>query len=580
MTINNMPKVFFALLASILLLGGLLRFTQLGAVPVGLYWDEIAMFVDARSVAATGLDMHGRGWFQTIFPSYGDYKLPVYIWAASVSFALFGSSEWALRLPSALAGLGTIVLAGWVASELWKQEQKDKPLIPKLKHSHLIFLATSLVIAVSPWSVLFSRTAFEGHLGQFLLVLSVLLLVKSKSRWWLVVGAVIVGALATYTYFSIRFVWPVLLLGYQILFNEWHLLDGKKLESLKKDGVHIILKMLLPLILFFALLIPMMQGDLYDASNRFRLNSSSILNTIDYPIRSNQLREVAGNSSIDRVIFHRHYLLLRELFQNYSDHLNLNFLFVHGDSNLRHGTTQHGLFLFIFLPFFILGGYSLAQNHPKVGIFLLLWWLAAVLPAAVPDTTPHALRTLNALVPLSIIIGIGISIVIEWLCRSNLPALMRATVGLIIGLLFGFNLIQFSHFYFVLYPSYSATEWQGGFKEIAQTLLENKESVDTTIIAVDDVKFYLWLLAYGPYSQGETQEWESRDFKFDQGFDDFIFNFRDLSKELASNVTVQWVGVATEVPPLAETVEILQEKLVQVPSGKEYKVLVLRNRQP
>src|SRR3972149_8796774 len=106
-----MPNGRFLIgLGLIFFLAVLLRFYQLGAVPVSLYWDETAMLVDARSVAATGRDMYGNSWLQAIYPSYGDYKLPVYIWLASLSVKVFGASEWALRLPSATAGGLTLLM--------------------------------------------------------------------------------------------------------------------------------------------------------------------------------------------------------------------------------------------------------------------------------------------------------------------------------------------------------------------------------------------------------------------------------------------------------------------------------------
>src|SRR5258708_18635134 len=80
-----------------------IRLFRLGQVPVSLYWDEIAMYVDIKSVLQSGQDMFGRPWFQVIYPSYGDFKLPAYIWSAILSAKIFGLSEWSFRLPSVLA---------------------------------------------------------------------------------------------------------------------------------------------------------------------------------------------------------------------------------------------------------------------------------------------------------------------------------------------------------------------------------------------------------------------------------------------------------------------------------------------
>ena len=101
-------RYFYFLWVLILSVAVFLRLYQLGQIPVSLYWDEVAMLVDAQSVAATLMDMHSRAWFQLIYPSYGDYKLPVYIYATVFSEAVFGLNSFAVRLPSILAGIATI----------------------------------------------------------------------------------------------------------------------------------------------------------------------------------------------------------------------------------------------------------------------------------------------------------------------------------------------------------------------------------------------------------------------------------------------------------------------------------------
>ena len=62
-------KRFWIIFSIIILVAVFLRFYQLGEIPVSLYWDEVAMLVDAKSVAATGMDMHGRAWYQVMYPS-------------------------------------------------------------------------------------------------------------------------------------------------------------------------------------------------------------------------------------------------------------------------------------------------------------------------------------------------------------------------------------------------------------------------------------------------------------------------------------------------------------------------------
>ncbi|MCD8527481.1 hypothetical protein LRY65_04750 [Candidatus Woesebacteria bacterium] len=91
---------FWLTLFFLVTLAVLLRSIGFGQVPVSLYWDEMAIWNDARSIATTGLDLHGRSWFQPLFISYGDYKLPVYIWFVSFVSRFVDSAALAVRLPS------------------------------------------------------------------------------------------------------------------------------------------------------------------------------------------------------------------------------------------------------------------------------------------------------------------------------------------------------------------------------------------------------------------------------------------------------------------------------------------------
>ncbi len=466
----------------LLLVAVFLRFYKLGVVPVALYWDEMAILVDAKAIAETGQDMHGNSMWQAIFPSYGDYKLPVYIWLASLSIKLFGINEWAVRLPSAIAGISTILLAGSLI----------KKLFPQFKNQTWLRLAVITVIAVAPWSVMFSRTAFEGHVAQFLVLVSVGLMLK-KQKWgeWSSLAA-LVGGLATYTYFSVRFIWPVLLIAVTLLL----IIDFKVKRSLL-DYLKITCGFLvLPLIIYLVSLKPMYNSPLYEVSNQFRLSTISVLNKENWPVVSNQYKLLAGNNLLDKITYHPYVLIARELAQNYADNMSADFLFLAGDPNLRHGTGQHGLFLWIFLPSFIYGWYKFFPKYWRQGLLFLIWWVMALLPASVPETTPHALRTLNALVPLSLVIAWGS----YWLITdlNNWQFLKKFKLVLNLGLVSLVILVVslFADYLFKVYPTNSAASWQAGYKELAEIVAENKNQVDMIWIEPFDNVWYLWLMGY------------------------------------------------------------------------------------
>lgn len=86
-----------------------LLFLSLGALPIAL-WDESRLANNAIEMRRDGFSL------VTTYLSHPDLwntKPPLLIWLQTASFGIFGPSEWALRLPSALASLTTSGMVYW-----------------------------------------------------------------------------------------------------------------------------------------------------------------------------------------------------------------------------------------------------------------------------------------------------------------------------------------------------------------------------------------------------------------------------------------------------------------------------------
>lgn len=492
------PHAFFLICLSIFILSCLLRLTKLGSVPAGLYWDETAMYLDAKTISETGKDMHGHSMFQAIFPSYGDYKLPVYIWLASLSFKLIGMSDFSLRLPSAIAG----ITQGFLIFLLLKEVAKT---FTSQKAGKMMAVAGWFILSISPWSILFSRTGFEGHVGQALVTASVLCLFLSrKSRKWLVL-ATLFGVFAVYSYYSVRFVWPVLLIMYWLCF-ELETFFPLKIKSVVfwKKLTPSVLSFLVSLVCWAVLLLPLIRSPYYAASQQFRLSTESLLDLTPYSIQSNVDRELSGNTPISRIFYHQRVLQIRDMLSQFADHFDLNYIFLTGDKNLRHGTGLHGLFLFFTLPLLLAGIAFLIQRKPTLLIFILSWWLIALLPASIPLDTPHALRSLNALAPMVVLMAIGGFPIVQSIQHVKQKKIQHAVYVLIV-LIIIHNISYFALDYFFIYPAKSASDWQEGYKQVVEVISPEEDRQDKMWIAITDDRFFLWYLAYGPMQSEKIQ---------------------------------------------------------------------------
>lgn len=508
--------IFFTTCVVIFLLAFFLRFWQLGSVPVGLYWDETAMYLDAKTVSHTLKDMHGNSAFQAIFPSYGDYKLPMYIWLASLSFSILDASEFALRLPSAIIGLAQCLVVFLILRQLTLTK-----LTSRLSKG--VSLLGAFIIGISPWSVLFSRTGFEGFTGQFLVTSGFLFLLYSvKSKKWLVLSTLFSVA-SVYSYYSVRFVWPIVLLGFWASF-----ILPKYFQILKKPSLFLkscilsIFPYLLTLLIWWVGIQPIFWSPSYAASQQFRLSTSSILEPSPFNIQSNVYRETTGNNIVSRVLYHGWFLQIRALLENYADSFDLNYLFISGDPNLRHSTGQHALFLLFCLPLLIAGFLYVLKKSPLQLLFFVAWWLVALLPASVPTDTPHALRSLNALTPIIILMSFGLVPLYKQFQKirdGKIKKVILAGIHLIIS----YQVLMFSVDYFFIYPTQSASEWQQGYKDIVLNVDQDRQKYDKIWLNPEDDRFFLWYLSYGNLSFQDVQgamtnefilkKWENVEFQ-------------------------------------------------------------------
>ena len=390
------------LLGLIISLGIGLRTVNLNGQPVSIYWDEAAMAYDAFSLTQTGQDMHGHSLWQAIFPSYGDYKLPLYIWLAAVMMKILGPTVTAFRLVSALSGSVLIGLSYLLAKEVFKSKAAG--------------LASAVVIAFSPWAIHFSRVGFEANLAVTCLTGAVWLLFRARQKPAYLMGAAGLMGLSLYAYFSARFVGPLITLSFLLLYGRQ--LPRRFWSWLGAAGL-----------VFFLIFWPIYRSEDGQVSQQFRLSTESLWNTNDHILDQNRYRELAGNHWLARLGFYRWWFLSRRLMVNLSAFFDWRYLFFTGDPNLRHGTGRVGLFLMPLIAFLGAGIIRGLKRHSRAVIFLLSWWLIAVIPAAIPLTVPHALRSLNALPAVAGLIGYGIA---SWL-TSRRQIFRLIGIGLLVS---------------------------------------------------------------------------------------------------------------------------------------------------
>src|SRR5579871_2422481 len=104
-----MSKKAILILCIIFFLAAILRFYKLGQDPPGLYVDEASIGYNAKLILQKGVDEYGVS-HPLFFKAFGEYKMPLYIYAVALSLKTFGINDFAVRFPSALSGFLTVIV--------------------------------------------------------------------------------------------------------------------------------------------------------------------------------------------------------------------------------------------------------------------------------------------------------------------------------------------------------------------------------------------------------------------------------------------------------------------------------------
>ena len=497
----------------LLVLAGFLRIYKITEVPPSLDWDEASLGYNAYSILKTGSDEYGN-YLPFSIRSFNDYKPPAYVYLAIPSIAMFGLTEFAVRLPSAIMGVIAVASIYWLVLELFTHH----------KHKQKLALLTALFLAINPWHLQFSRAAFEANfaVGFYLIFLASYLHwlnAKKKSIAYLILSVLsAVGCL--YSYHSARVVIPAMLLGLAI-YNK---------STLLKNRTHVLIAITLGVILLFPLAVISTRGD---ASERFSA-TSIFTNPGEFSRereRLERIKKFKDQHTFPFDQFHkRSTVYVKLITRNYFEHFNFDFLFLKGDGNLRHHTTGMGQLYLASLPFIILGAHKLARskdNHKRIVWYVLLF---GPLPASLTASTPHAIRSIMMLPAFPILTAYGLVSLLKSYSFSR--HIIQYTL---VFLLFSANIFYYLNLYYTYYPQTSSQDWQYGYKQLVSKVSEVEGKYETIIITT---KYDQPHIFFAFYNQINPTQYQTYAETAGQGFDRYIFKKIDQEDFARQNTLI------------------------------------------
>lgn len=525
-----MNKKILIFLALIIIVTSALRLWQLGKVPSSPDWDEVALGYNSYSILQTGKDEYGK-FLPIVLRSFDDYKPALYAYLAMPSIGILGLNVAAVRLPSAIFGISTVLAVYFLVKELFKKDN--------------IALLTSFLLAISPWHIQFSRVAFEANVGVALNVFGILFFLKAfKKPMFLSLSALMFG-LNLHMYQGEKVFVPLLITILIVCFR-------KEFFLIRKKYIYTSFIILAIIILPLANFILTNKDALSRAKTVSIFSNSSIIETNTQKLA----RDRVNNDLVGLVLDNRRVEFVKYMIGSYLSHMNINWLFIEGDI-ARHHAPGMGLMYLVELPFLLIGIYMLIfGNFDKaVKLFIILWFLIVPIPASITNDVPHAVRTINFLPILQILTTMGI---IHALCKiSNFKFKIRYLFFSLFFLFSLFNFIYYLNQYFVQQNYFHAKYWQYGYENIVSYVGAvqkdyKKIIVSNTATMDQSYMFFLFYLKYDPAKYLREGGTASGKIEGKNQFANFVFRKFDYNQEKEKNILL--VGSTSDFQEVYRTI--------------------------
>ncbi len=544
---TNLLFIVFTIL--ILGIGLFFRFYKLDTIPPGLYQDETAIGYNAYSILKTGADEYGKS-FPLYFKSFGDYKLPVYIYSTIPSIALFGLNAFAVRFPSALFGFLTLPIVGLL-------------MLRFTKNKYFALLSMGL-LSILPWHLHYNRATFEVSISLFLFTLGLYLLHKAfldqKPKGLFLLGT-LSFILGLYTYNLTRLLAPLIYILILVFFR-------KKISQVNKTEI------IITSVTGFVFLIPLVLT-LFQNGGSSSASGTLIFSSAAVQAPFLEFRSFLVNTHIPLVsiLFNKIFMTSWQYLNNIAAYFSVDFFFLKGSLHGNHGIGNFGEFYLIQLPFLIYGLITIIRKKLEWGYLLIGWAILTILTAALTRDVPHATRSFFLILPCVGFITLGIVEAYNFLKTQN-KSLQYLVVFIVIALSI-YNVIYYFSSYYFRFPIIYAKAWSYSDKELVNYIKPMINSYDQIIVDTSGPKYtsFLFYLGYPPENFQVTSARardDSEGFSEVKSFGSFQFRDIDWNNDLNLPNTLIIVG-ADKVPPTAKVIKTftLPERPVVLSKGQE-----------
>lgn len=508
----------FVLFVIILGLTILTRFYKLGEAPAGLYIDEAGQGYNAYSILKTGKDEFGKP-FPFVFRSFIDFKTPVYIYLIVPLIPIFDLTSFTVRFPSFIFSILTLPI-------FFLLIRKISP--PKI--AILLAFLTTLLLAISPWHIVFARTNFECNVALFFFLAGVYFFYNAvgvsssvhkglERPIWLLLSA-IMFAIAIPSYHSQRIVIPAILF---ILFLKYKdKLFSKNFKYFTITAVFIGLIISLPI--------------LSVATTPGFLARASGLNILSHErqMPAGFLEDYKGPFQF--IINGSWFLSTWEFVSLYVSYFSPRNMFILGDSGFRDSYPELATFFVWQFPFYIYGLCLLIRNRNlrELRFFTLGLLVITPISAALTRDPYSTIRSLPLVIPQLIIISLGMLSFWNFL-KSRLLKIGSLVILIILVV---YSIAKLYSSAIILNEHFRGFYWDYGWEEVVKVIKE--ELSPNLTVVIDNTRFepYSQIVFFLRYPPEKYQE-----ENYEVSLDEYYTNMnRNRTKKIGNIITrsISW----------------------------------------
>lgn len=428
--LSNLKSLF--IIAVILILGFFLYLYKIEDIPPGLEIDEVPNGYNAYSILRTGKDEFGKS-FPIYFRFSASYSPPLYAYLTVPAISLLGLNITAARIVSGISGILSIIVIFLLLKNL------------NLTQNRFVIYLGALLYAISPWTIMYSRSGYEAMLSFLIYSLSVLFIWKGFKRPFYLTYGVITLSISVYASHANKFLFTLLLICLTIVFKNI-LLDKRTRKYFIAGLVGALIIQLPNISVIF--------------TKSFFVKSSLFFNDAIF-IEYQKIKDIIP------IFIGVPYLYAREFLSQYLTYFSVRSLFLDPDPFQARSIPNLSVFYpWMFVPYLI-GLFVTWKKRVQTNYkYLLLLAVTAPIPAAFTKDPFWTYRAIPLLLSSVIIITIGIDRISKLRLKLFIPLCCLIVI---------YSLILLWEGYFIFLPNEKANAWEYGYQNVAQEMMIYKD---------------------------------------------------------------------------------------------------------